>query len=340
MPLSDRALGAALDAIVARTDRAERLARDPVRALHRYRDPLDQELVGLLASCLAFGNAGVIVRKLDEVLTRLGERPVVAASSPEGLERALRGFRHRVYGGDEVARLLAGARRVQIEAGTLGDRFAAELRASGGQLRPALGAFVGALRQAGGLDGPELGRGARHILPDIEGASACKRLLLYLRWMVRPADGVDLGLWADRVPARLLIVPLDVHLHRLALNLGLTERQAASWRAAEEVTARLSRLDPSDPVRYDFALCHMGMAGDCPSLADARRCEGCGVKPLCRHWEGVRGAGEGRATGPRKAGGQRIAGPHAVAEPRKAEPRKAAGRPGRRVALRVLVRGA
>lgn len=284
MPLSDQALREALDAIDARTDRADRLARDPVRALHRYKDPLDQEVVGLLAACLAFGNAGVIVRKLDEVLVRLGPRPALAAETPEELGRALKGFRHRVYGGDEVARLLGGARRVQAEAGTLGERFARELGRSGGQLRPALSAFAGALRRAGGLDAPGLGRGARHLLPDPEGASACKRLLLFLRWMVRPADGVDLGLWAGRVPASVLLVPLDVHLHRLALNLGLTERRAASWAAAEEVTARLGRLDPADPVRYDFALCHMGMAGDCPSLADPQRCEGCGVRPLCRHW--------------------------------------------------------
>jgi uncharacterized protein (TIGR02757 family) len=283
-PLPDRALRRALDLIDGRTDRAGRLARDPVRALHRYKDPLDQELVGLLAACLAFGNAAIIVRKLDEVLAQLGPRPALAADAPEALAQKLKGFRHRVYQGDEVARLLVGARRVQRASGTLGARFADDLAGAGGRLRPALVSFVRALRQAGGLDAPGLGRGARHLLPDPEGASACKRILLYLRWMVRPADGVDVGLWADRVPAGLLVVPLDVHLHRLSLNLGLTERQTASWVAAEEVTARLRRLDPRDPVRYDFALCHMGMAGDCPSQADPERCEGCGVRPLCRHW--------------------------------------------------------
>lgn len=295
MPLSDEALRRALDAIVARADRAARLARDPVRAVHRYTDPLDQELVGLLAACLAFGNAGVIVRKLDEALARLGGPPALAAESPAAaLAERLGGWRHRVYGGDEVARLLAGARRVQAESGTLGDRFACELDASGGRLRPALAAWTRAVQRAGGLDDPQLGRGARHLLPDPEGPSASKRLLLFLRWMVRPADGVDLGVWAGRVPARLLLVPLDVHVHRLALNLGLTERRAATWLAAEEVTARLGRLDPADPVRYDFALCHMGMAGDCPSDADVVRCEGCGVRTLCRHWRGQGRAGPGR----------------------------------------------
>ncbi len=274
-----------------------------MRALHRYRDPLDQELVGLLAACLAFGNAGVIVRKLDEVLALLGPRPALAAGATEALARQLASFRHRVYRGDEIARLLGGARRVQLESGTLGDRFAHELGAAGGRLRPALSAWAGVIRRAGGLEGPGLGRGARHLLPDPEGASACKRLLLYLRWMARPADGVDVGLWSDRVPAAILLVPLDVHLHRIALNLGLTERKAANWRAAEEVTARLGRLDPNDPVRYDFALCHMGMAGDCPSRADERRCEGCGLRPLCRHWRApAGGAGRAPAARPKAAG--------------------------------------
>jgi uncharacterized protein (TIGR02757 family) len=103
-----------------------------------------------------------------------------------------------------------------------------------------------------------------------------------LRWVVRPADGVDLGLWSVD-PANLLI-PVDVHIHRLGRNLGLTRARVPSWRAAEEITRALARLDPADPTGYDMSLCHMGMAQRCPSRRDARRCEGCGVKPVCIHW--------------------------------------------------------
>jgi uncharacterized protein (TIGR02757 family) len=100
--------------------------------------------------------------------------------------------------------------------------------------------------------------------------------------MVRPADGVDLGLWS--VPARVLLCPVDTHIHKLAKNLGFTERNDLSWRTTEEITAALARFDADDPVKYDFALCHMGMLQRCPSRRDPVRCEGCGVRPVCIRW--------------------------------------------------------
>jgi uncharacterized protein (TIGR02757 family) len=119
-------------------------------------------------------------------------------------------------------------------------------------------------------------------LPDVRGSSGSKRLLLFLKWVCRPADGVDLGLWS--VDPAVLLIPIDVHLHRLARNLGLTRRRNPSWRTTEEVTVALSRLDPADPAKYDFSLCHLGMAQRCPSRRDEVRCEGCGVKTVCIHW--------------------------------------------------------
>ena len=122
-----------------------------------------------------------------------------------------------------------------------------------------------------------------HSLPDPSGSSGCKRLLLYLRWMVRPDDGVDLGLWKQVSPS-VLLIPLDTHIHRIARNLGLTNRSSPSWAAAEEITAALRAIDPVDPVRFDFALCHMGMLQQCPSRRDSELCRGCGVLTVCRHW--------------------------------------------------------
>ncbi len=117
-------------------------------------------------------------------------------------------------------------------------------------------------------------------MPDPRAGSACKRLLLYVRWMVRPADGVDLGLWP--LDPSLLVIPVDTHIHRIGRNLGLTERNDASWRTAEEITAALRHLDAADPVRYDFALCHMGVSRDCPSRRDPAKCEPCVLRPVCR----------------------------------------------------------
>jgi uncharacterized protein (TIGR02757 family) len=277
---ADRALAAALADVLARTDRSARRAADPVSVVHRYEDPLQRELVALLAASVAFGNVKSILNKLDDLLLRLGPDPCRAADHPARLRAVCEGWVHRVYRGEDVAALLSGARKVQRAEGSLGDAFAAHLGREG-QLRPALARFVADIRREGKLGTTG---GAGHLLPDPDAASGCKRLLLFLRWMVRPEDGVDLGLWSDRVPADVLLIPVDTHIHKLSRNLGLTRRRNVSWRTAEEITGRLARLDPADPVRYDFALCHLGMLARCPSRRDPVRCDGCPVRPVCQHW--------------------------------------------------------
>jgi uncharacterized protein (TIGR02757 family) len=277
----DAALKAALDAVRARCDVPARREADPVGFAHRYADPHDRELVALVAACVAFGNVKAIHAKLGELLARLGPHPALAADDPRSLAAKLRGWKHRVFRGEDIARLLAGARVLQREHGSLGARFEAELRQA--PLREALAAWCDAIRSAGGLDKGGPRRGPAHLLPDPRGPSGNKRLLLFLRWMARPADGVDLGLW-NVDPARLM-VPVDVHIRKLACNLGFTRRRGMSWRTTEEITGALARFDPADPVKYDFSLCHMGMLQRCPSRRDPARCRGCGIKRVCIHWE-------------------------------------------------------
>ena len=274
-------LGEVLLRLEAETDLGARLLRDPVSIARAVDDPLDAELVALLASSRAFGNVTTILAKVREVLARRGGAPRAACREPARVRRSLDGFTHRLYAGADVAALLIGAYRVQRAAGSLGLAFAAHKRAS--DLQEGLARLVDDVRREGGLD--ERGsRGARHLLPDPRAGGSSKRLLLFLRWMVRPRAGTDLGLWSELLSTDELLIPLDTHLFKLSKNVGLTSRSSPSWRAAEEVTARLREIDPRDPVRFDFPLCHLGMAQDCPSRRDARRCDGCGVRPLCVHW--------------------------------------------------------
>lgn len=272
----------ALEDVLARCDVPREVDRDPVRAIHRYPDPADAELVSLVASAVAFGNVKALLRKLDDALDRLGPSPARSADDPASVRRALRGWKHRVYVAGDLAALVIGARRVQVTHGSMGAFVGASL-ARHGALRPALTDLVDALRE-GGL---ALRRttGARHILPDPRGTSGCKRLLLFCRWMVRGPDGVDLGLWREHVPPAALLVPVDVHIHKLARNLGLTDRTTPSLVTTAEITDALRRFDPADPVRFDFALCHMGMLRACPSRRDPIRCDGCPVRAVCRHWD-------------------------------------------------------
>jgi uncharacterized protein (TIGR02757 family) len=274
------AVGEALDGVRARCDVGARRASDPVEFVHRYADPADRELVALVASSLAFGNVKALRAKIEDALTRLGPGIALTADDPALVARRLRGWKHRVYRDVDLAGLLVGARRVQRARGSLGAALAGEL-ARTGELRSALSAWAAAIRREGGLDGDR--RGAAHILADPEKGSAVKRLMLLLRWMARPADGVDLGVWP--LPPSALLIPVDTHIHKLGRNLGLTDRKDVSWKTAEEITASLRRFDPDDPVKYDFSLCHMGMLQHCPSRRDPVRCEGCGVQSVCRHWE-------------------------------------------------------
>jgi uncharacterized protein (TIGR02757 family) len=259
---------------------------DPVELVHRYADPLDVEVAGLLCAALAYGRVDLFKPRLSALLEALGPSPATVARDADPAELLGRAadFSYRMTGPRDVACLLYGAGRILRGHGSIGAFFAAAYR-DRGNVKEALAALVDELCAADftpilGQKGPT--RRLKHLLPHPSRGSACKRLNLYLRWMVRGPDGVDFGLWD--VPVEALVVPLDTHVHRIGRFVGLTARKDLSWKTAEDVTARLRQLDPGDPVRFDFALSHLGISGQCASRRDARRCEGCPLKPICRYW--------------------------------------------------------
>jgi uncharacterized protein (TIGR02757 family) len=264
-------------------DAAAELARDPVSRLHRYDDPRDRETAGLLAAAITYGRVESILQHLDQLLDCLGDSPAAYARGfQRGDDAAFFGrFVHRWTRGADLAELLLRIGRVLRRHGSLEAAFAAGLAPDDGDVLPALGRFVDELRRPDeGLGAPS--RALRALLAHPRDGSACKRALLWLRWMVR-TDAIDPGGWTA-VPPRLLVVPVDTHVGRIAGLLGLTERKTFGRAMAGEITAALRRLDPSDPLRYDFALCHLGIAGDCPSRPDAAICARCTLKPACRLW--------------------------------------------------------
>ena len=279
-------VGPALEDLLRRTDAAARVQGDPVELVHAYSDPLDVEVAGLLCAALAYGRVDLFKPRLAALLRALGPSPGTTArdAGPSELLRRCADFAYRMTGPRDVACLLHGAGRIVRAHGSLGVFFAARWRAAG-SLRIALGDLVDELCAADftallGQRGPT--RRLKHLLPHPARGSACKRLNLFLRWMVRGPDGVDFGLWD--VPRSALVVPLDTHVHRIGRFIGLTRRKDLSWRTAEEVTRRLRALDEDDPVRFDFALSHLGISGQCASRRDARRCADCSLKPICRFW--------------------------------------------------------
>jgi uncharacterized protein (TIGR02757 family) len=194
---------------------------------------------------------------------------------------------HRFHGPDDLAILTELLRRALSEAGSIGTWFERGLRPADPDVGPALADFS---RRMTGRDDlpavPGVRRGrlplaspVRFFFPSPEGGSACKRLNLYLRWMVR-RDGLDFGLWRGMSPARL-VIPLDTHVARIAANIGLTTRRTAGWPMAMEVTAGLRELDPLDPVKYDFAICRLGILDHCPRRRDPVKCARCLLQPVC-----------------------------------------------------------
>ncbi len=300
------ALRPLLDALDASLDRGERIAADPVELPRAYRDPEDQEVAALFSASLAYGRADVFKPVLRSVLSAMGPSPGRFvrdfAASPDA--RAFAGAVYRFNRPADLAALAAAAGEVALRHGSLGACFGALYRREGGRpdaLRRALAGFASELREARGaarLLRRRGRRGLRHLLPDPAGGGASKRWNLFLRWMVRGPDAVDLGAWRTEVPRSALVVPLDTHVHRVSRCLGFTRREDASWRTAEEITAALRQLDPADPVRFDFALCHLGMSGACPSRRDPVRCAACPLAPVCGTARGAPISPRPRGRGP------------------------------------------
>ncbi|MFZ0890892.1 MAG: TIGR02757 family protein [Thermoplasmata archaeon] len=258
------------------------LAEDPISAIRPLiRDRRSGEIVGIYAATLAIGNTtairGAIGRLADAAHGDL--RAFVTQLSPKERQEALREFRHRWIRGDQMAYLGSQLAGLYDRYDSLETLFL-EGMADGGFA-------LGLDRLARGLRGDRRAPpGYRALFPSPvdRPRSPCKRMTLYLRWMVRSAYP-DLGLWR-RVPTGELRIPLDQHVFWIAYHLGLTQRKTRSWATVEEVTERLRRIDPIDPVKYDFVLCHTGISGDCPKHRDLTVCGPCVVRPDCLMWRG------------------------------------------------------
>ena len=268
---------------------------DPVEFPRRFADPRDQEVSALLSACLAYGRVDLFKARLERLHRQLGPSPAdtVRALDVEGAARLLGGFVYRFNVPADLAVLLLGMGHALRTHGSLEALFALHF-AEQGALHPALRAFSLALQSVPREPieralGPT--RGLHHLLPSADSGGAFKRLNLFLRWMVRGPDAVDLGTWRVPGPAAL-VVPLDTHIARMARQLGLTRRRDLGWRTAEEITAALRAVDPADPTRFDFALCHFSMSGRCPPRPTKEDCSGCILRDAC-------GPGRRRSATPR-----------------------------------------
>jgi uncharacterized protein (TIGR02757 family) len=239
-----------LERLYLKYNRREYLHPDPLEFLWRYSSTKDREIVGLLASGLAYGRVAQILKSTERILTALGSDPsgYLKSVSLKDFSEAISGFKHRFTTSSETAALLKSVSELQEEWGLLGNMLSSYL--SEGEYLNALDRFVDTILKRACLEKCSL-------LPRPSRGSACKRLHLFMRWMVR-RDDVDPGGW-DSISPSVLIVPLDVHMFRAAGALGLTEKKVANQLSALEITEGFRLICPGDPVKFDFALTRMGI---------------------------------------------------------------------------------
>lgn len=241
-------------------------ASDPVHLVRPFADPRDREIAGFCAGALAFGRVASVLNSIETLFRIMGPCPAefVRSFEPDAPHPALRAMVHRWTRGVDLVALLWTLRQMLEQSGTLEQFFLEGYNPSDDDIGPALDSFS---TRALKLDVRRAyGRmpkrpGVCYFFPRPSAGSACKRLNLFLRWMVR-SDEVDLGVWM-RVPPGKLIVPLDTHIIRLGRCLKLTRYRSPGWRMAADITASLRALDPNDPVRFDFSICHVGMMNAC-----------------------------------------------------------------------------
>jgi uncharacterized protein (TIGR02757 family) len=287
------ALREPLERLYREFDYGARVARDAIEFPLRYAAPDDREIVALLTACLAYGRVDLFGRALQGVLRAMAPSPAafVRDFDPARDAGAFAGFVYRFNRPRDLVAFCVAARDLLARHGTLEKAFAAGDLEPAGSIGPALERFARAFWEAdvrGCFPHGRLSRGYRHLFPLPSAGGPCKRLHLFLRWMVR-REAPDFGLWTSISPARLLM-PIDTHVERMSRSIGLTRRRSRTWKMAEEITARLALLDPTDPVKYDFALCHKRMSGDCRDRRDAVVCAPCGLRAVCRHWRGRKAA--------------------------------------------------
>ena len=278
-----------LERLYREFDYQGRLAYDAIQFPGRYPDPRDREVVALLSACLAYGRVDLFSREVERLLAIMGPHPAgfIRAFDPAVDTQRFQGFRYRFNRPRDIAAFCLAVGRILDVHGSLRSYFLEGYSDTDPDIGPALERFVD------GMVAQDLrpvfrrrpSRGFLHLFPRPSTGGPCKRLLLFLRWMVRRGH-LDFGDWVEVSPAKLLM-PIDTHVENMGRAIGLIGRKSRNWRMAQELTVRLRRLDPGDPVKYDFALCHKRMSGDCPGRRHRLVCEPCGLREVCRHWRGA-----------------------------------------------------
>lgn len=265
----------------------EHLANDPLSFCHRYKNSEDIEVAAVIASSFAYGNVKIILRTLESIFAEMGDSPrkYIETFEPKQALKVFVNFKHRFNDGRDLTALLYCLKLMLKDSGSVQSFYMRGYNNTDKNITASLNSYVAAILSMNysavfGADNIPKDSYFPFFFPAPISGSACKRICMMLRWLVRPADGIDLGLW-NNISPRNLIIPVDTHISRISRYLGFTTRKSADWRMAEEITNALSKFDPSDPVKYDFALAHLGISEGCDGI-DTNRCRSCSINKICQ----------------------------------------------------------
>ena len=237
------------------------ISPDPLELLHLFNDGLDIEVMGIIASVFAYGNVKQILNAMNKILTIVENKPYefISSFNTKNLKLKLKNLKHRFYSDEDIITLFSLLCSIYKEFGSLENLFMTTYFSGDENIKNSLSAFSNYFikRAKEETGNGNINRGVKFMFPSPDSGSACKRMNLFLRWMVRK-DELDFGLW-NKIPTTKLIIPVDTHVARVCKTLKLTSKSIVNWSMAEEITANLKKFDRSDPVKYDFAICHIGM---------------------------------------------------------------------------------
>ena len=235
------------------------LEPDPLQFLHLFDEDKDIEIVGLLASIFAYGNVKQIENTLKKFIIIFNGAPYLFIKNFSIKKDVVKlsGIKHRFYTENDIVKLLAVLSKELNRFGSIKNIFLKGYNFSDPNVKNGISNFSNHFINSFIKSFGKISNGIKFMFPLPEKGSACKRMNLFLRWMVRK-DELDFGFW-DEIPTGKLVIPVDTHIARICKLLRLTRRRNVSWQMAEEITQKLKKFDELDPVKYDFAICHIGI---------------------------------------------------------------------------------
>jgi uncharacterized protein (TIGR02757 family) len=270
-----------LDTFYRDYDFKTRLLHDPIEFPHRYKNPRDIEIAAVFASSLAYGKVELFKPVVEKILSIMGASPheFILGFSLKKDRKLFQGLKYRFNENEDLVALMLILNKTLKSKRSLENAFMKFYSPDSKDIGEALSGYAGSLLNVdtSAVYGKNIRPpGLRQLITSPADGSACKRMNLYLRWMVRDRD-IDFGIWRG-IPKYKLVIPLDTHIARISRCLGFTKRKSQDWKTATETTEALKYFDSEDPLKYDFALCHHGISGACKGTRDTGACMECVFK--------------------------------------------------------------